>query len=129
MFVAQRDNRNLSPVGATYHPGFLRYVAPPELTVCGIPRPTTMSCLRHCFKRDRNRAVCRAPIFKYEARRLAFLLWCWVFSLLGVLTGCARVEAPPSGDTAPLSASALVFTEVTESAEGGASSRAHTARR
>ena len=61
MFVAQRDNLNPSPVGATYHPGFLRYVAPPELRGCGAPRPTNMSYLRHCFKKDRNRAICRAP--------------------------------------------------------------------
>ena len=50
--------------------------------------------------------------FKYASTRLAFLGCC----LLGILTSCARVEAPPSGDTDPLSASALVFTEVTESA-------------
>ncbi len=29
MFVAWRDNENLSPIGATF--GFVRYVAPPEL--------------------------------------------------------------------------------------------------
>ena len=33
-----------------------------------------------------------------------------------MLTGCTRTEAPPPDDTAPPSASALVFTEVTESA-------------
>ena len=41
------------------------------------------------------------------------------FCLLGLLTGCTPEETSPSSDTAPLTASALVFTDVTESAGFG----------